>query len=111
MSSSLHLRSEFNHVAKTMASPSAAEEWLEDDELGEDSTLGVASKKEHSFTAPGTSEILSVAEFKAVCAREDSHLNQLQTPVPSCSSDADKEISQQMGVTVDALQAIKEVCE
>lgn len=63
-------------------------------------------EKEHNITGPGTTKIFSVDEFKANCAQQPRQPSQLQE-----SDSLDADLSQEMGITTDALKQIQKTCE
>lgn len=62
---------------------------------------GVETDAEHGITmpAPGTTKILSVAEFKSECAINASQLEKSEVA------------ANEIGITAERLEQIKEVCE
>lgn len=74
------------------------------DWMSEEVIVSTALHKEHEITAPGTTKIISVAEFKAEC---DSvvQLGKLKT------NESDAALSKEMGITTDNLKQIQGVCE
>lgn len=80
-------------------------DWMvADDEV----VVSTALHKEHEITAPGTSKILSVAEFKAECATDVLQPGQLKIKDPGT---LDAALSKEMGITTEALKEIRKVCE
>lgn len=89
---------------------SSSREWLGDGGIEDSSVFRASSHKEHMYTGPGTSEIISVPEFKDLCSRENSQLEQLQAPIALYSSEIAL-FQQQVGVDGDKLKEITEACK
>lgn len=76
--------------------------------IAEEVVVSTALHKEHEIKAPGTSDILSVAEFKAECTADRLHLGQLKSKESEAINAA---LSEEMGIPTDALKQIQEVCK
>lgn len=74
--------------------------------MAEEVIVSTALHKEHEIKAPGTSDILSVADFKAQCAADNLQPGQLKG-----KEAIDAVLSEEMGLTTDALKQIQKVCE
>jgi hypothetical protein len=82
-----------------------------EDSLAGEVVVSTAIHKQHDINAPGTSKVLSVAEFREQCAAAAAALagcSQLKTKDPET---LDATLSEQMGITTAALKEIRRACE